>query len=194
MESQSEFEVLFHESMSNVDMTAGSIVTATVIEIRNDYVVINAGLKSEGIIPKNQFLNLKGELEISLGDVVEVTLDMIEKALWHLQHYPVTTVFTDMPKDKQNDPNSVKMVRGADQALWFGRGMTGYGDWHLGIYGYNRNALEMYPGLTSTREERIEELEQLRWLKNGWDIGVFPCEFNGVEINTPEDVKKWNEK
>ena len=52
----------------------------------------------------------------------------------------------------------------------------------------------MYPGLTSTREERIEELEQLRWLKNGWDIGVFPCEFNGVEINTPEDAKKWNEK
>lgn len=44
MEAQSEFEVLFHESMSNVDMTAGSIVTATVIEIRNDYVVINAGL------------------------------------------------------------------------------------------------------------------------------------------------------
>ena len=78
MEAQSEFEVLFHESMSNVDMTAGSIVTATVIEIRNDYVVINAGLKSEGIIPKNQFLSVKGELEIELGDEVEVTLDMIE--------------------------------------------------------------------------------------------------------------------
>ena len=78
MEAQSEFEVLFHDSMSNVDMTPGSIVTAKVIEIRNDYVVINAGLKSEGIVPKNQFLNLKGELEISLGDEVEVTLDMIE--------------------------------------------------------------------------------------------------------------------
>ena len=78
MESQSEFEVLFHDSMSNIDMTPGSIVTATVIEIRNDYVVINAGLKSEGIIPKSQFLNVKGELEIALGDEVEVTLDMIE--------------------------------------------------------------------------------------------------------------------
>ena len=78
MESQSEFEVLFHDSMSNIDMTPGSIVTAIVIEIRDDYVVINAGLKSEGIIPKNQFLNVKGELEIALGDEVEVTLDMIE--------------------------------------------------------------------------------------------------------------------
>jgi len=99
-----------------------------------------------------------------------------------------------MPEEQQNDPNTVKLVRAADKCLWFGRGMTGYGDWHLGIYGYKRNALEMYPGLTGTREERIEELEQLRWLKNGWDIGVFPCEFNGVEINTPEDAKKWNEK
>ena len=78
MESQSEFEVLFHDSISNIDMTPGSIVTATVIEIRDDYVVINAGLKSEGIIPKNQFLSVKGELEIELGDEVEVTLDMIE--------------------------------------------------------------------------------------------------------------------
>ena len=78
MESQSEFEVLFHDSMSNIDMTPGSIVTARVIEIRDDYVVINAGLKSEGIIPKNQFLSVKGELEIELGDEVEVTLDMIE--------------------------------------------------------------------------------------------------------------------
>jgi len=51
----------------------------------------------------------------------------------------------------------------------------------------------MYPSLTGTREERIEGLEQLRWLKNGWDIGVFPCEFTGVEINTPEDVRIWNE-
>lgn len=51
----------------------------------------------------------------------------------------------------------------------------------------------MYPSLTGTREERIEELEQLRWLKNGWDIGVLPCVFNGIEINTPEDMEKWNE-
>ena len=55
MEAQTEFETLFQDSMSKVDMTPGSIVTATVIEIRDDYVVINAGLKSEGIIPKHQF-------------------------------------------------------------------------------------------------------------------------------------------
>ena len=78
MEAQSEFEILFNDSMNKLDMTPGSIVTATVIEIRNDYVVINAGLKSEGIIPKNQFLDVSGKLEIEIGDQVEVTLDVIE--------------------------------------------------------------------------------------------------------------------
>ena len=78
MEAQSEFEILFNDSMDKLDMTPGSIVSATVIEIRNDYVVINAGLKSEGIIPKNQFLDVSGKLEIEIGDQVEVTLDVIE--------------------------------------------------------------------------------------------------------------------
>ena len=135
----------------------------------------------------NKFINVQ-------GDMPDVTLDMIEKALWHLQHYPVTTVFTDMPEDKQNDPNSVKMVRGADQALWFGRGMTGYGDWHLGVYGYRRNPLEMYTGLPVEREEEVEKLEQLRWLKNGWQVGCLSVYYNGVEINSPEDVEEWHKK
>ena len=78
METQTEFETLFQDSVSKIDMTPGSIVTAKVIEIRDDFVVINAGLKSEGIIPKNQFLDSKGELEIKLGDSVEVTLDIVE--------------------------------------------------------------------------------------------------------------------
>ena len=78
MEAQSEFEVLFHDSIDKLDMTPGSIVNATVIDIRNDYVVIDAGLKSEGIIPKHQFLDVNGKLEIEIGDSVEVTLDMVE--------------------------------------------------------------------------------------------------------------------
>jgi 3-deoxy-manno-octulosonate cytidylyltransferase (CMP-KDO synthetase) len=133
----------------------------------------------------DQFINVQ-------GDMPDVTEEMIEKTIWHLKNYPITTMCAMMPEEQQNDPGTVKLVRAADKCLWFGRGMTGYGDWHLGIYGYKRNALEMYSGLTGTREERIEELEQIRWLKNGWDIGVLPCVFNGVEINTPEDVKKWN--
>ena len=135
----------------------------------------------------DQFINVQ-------GDMPDVTLQMIEKCISSLQHYPVSTVFTEMPEEKQNDPNSVKMVRAGDSALWFGRGMTGYGDWHLGVYGYRKNALQCYPNLQVEKEERIEKLEQLRWLKSGWQVGCLSVYYNGVEINAPEDVVEWHNK
>lgn len=128
------------------------------------------------------------------GDMPDVTHEMIEKAIMGLKYYTTSTVFTTMPEEKQNDPSSVKMVRAGDQALWFGRGITGYGDWHLGVYGYRRNALEMYPTLEVEREEEVEKLEQLRWLKSGWQMACYHVQFNGVEINTPEDVEEWHAK
>ena len=135
----------------------------------------------------DQFINVQ-------GDMPDATTDMIDKVKWHLQHYSITTVWTEMPKEKQNDPNTVKMIKAGDQCLWFGRGMTGYGDWHLGIYGYQRNSLELYSTLEVTQEENIEQLEQLRWLKNGWQIGCLNVQYKGTEINTPEDVKEWHSK
>ena len=128
------------------------------------------------------------------GDMPDITPAMIERCIEHLSKYSVTTLYTTMPKEKQNDPNTVKMIRAKDQALWFGRGMTGYGDWHLGIYGYSATALRMYKKLEIPEEEHIEKLEQLRWLKNGWQIGCLNVNFNGVEINTPEDLEEWHNK
>lgn len=128
------------------------------------------------------------------GDMPDITPAMIERCIEHLSKYSVTTLYTTMPKEKQNDPNTVKMIRAKDQALWFGRGMTGYGDWHLGIYGYSATALRMYKKLEIPNEEHIEKLEQLRWLKNGWQIGCLNVNFNGVEINTPEDLEEWHNK
>ena len=141
---------------------------------------------------KNSFFKKYTKFINVQGDMPDVTQQMIEKTEWHLQNYNVTTMCAMMTPELQNDPNTVKLIRAADKCLWFGRGITGYGDHHLGVYGYKRWALEMYPGLTNTKEERIEGLEQLRWLKNGWDIGVFPTEFNGIEINTPQDAERWN--
>ena len=135
----------------------------------------------------DQFINVQ-------GDMPDVTAELIEKCIASLSQYQVSTVYTAMPSKMQNDPNSVKMVRAGDQALWFGRGMTGYGEWHLGVYGYHKQALQAYPHLLVEAEERIEKLEQLRWLKNGWQIGCDSVYFNGVEINTPEDVETWQQK
>ena len=72
------FAELFEESLAIQDLRPGSIVTGTIMEIRDDAVVVNAGLKSEGIVPISQFRNLQGELEVAVGDAVQVALDTVE--------------------------------------------------------------------------------------------------------------------
>jgi small subunit ribosomal protein S1 len=72
------FAELFEESLQTLDMKPGSIVTGTVVDIDSDWVTVNAGLKSEAIIPRSQFLDDKGELEVAIGDETLVALDAVE--------------------------------------------------------------------------------------------------------------------
>src|ERR1700733_8508881 len=72
------FAELFEKSQSLNKLKPGAIVSGIVVEIRNDVVVVNAGLKSEGIVPIEQFRNEQGELEVAVGDEVKVALDAIE--------------------------------------------------------------------------------------------------------------------
>jgi small subunit ribosomal protein S1 len=69
------FADLFEESLNTIEMAPGSIVTGTVVDIDDDWVVVHAGLKSEGVIPKNQFLNEEGVCTLSIGDRVKVAMD-----------------------------------------------------------------------------------------------------------------------
>ncbi|MDJ0863388.1 MAG: S1 RNA-binding domain-containing protein, partial [Gammaproteobacteria bacterium] len=72
------FADLFEESQAAIEMRPGAIVRGVVIDIRPDVVVVNAGLKSEGMIPASQFTNERGDLDVSIGDEVEVALDTFE--------------------------------------------------------------------------------------------------------------------
>jgi len=72
------FAELFEQSLTERELRPGSIVVGRVVEIRDDAVVINAGLKSEGIVPISQFETRDGALEVGVGDEVEVALDAIE--------------------------------------------------------------------------------------------------------------------
>jgi len=72
------FAELFEESLNNNVMRPGAILTGTVVAIRPDAVIVNAGLKSEGNIPIEQFYNENGELEVNVGDEIEVALDTLE--------------------------------------------------------------------------------------------------------------------
>jgi small subunit ribosomal protein S1 len=72
------FAELFEESLAAHSLKPGTIVTGIIMEIRDDSVVVNAGLKSEGFVPISQFKNLQGELEVEVGDEVQVALDTVE--------------------------------------------------------------------------------------------------------------------
>jgi small subunit ribosomal protein S1 len=72
------FAEMFEESLVNQNLTRGAVVTGTVVDIQSDSVIVNAGLKSEGIIPIEEFKNAAGEIEIEVGDEVEVSLEAVE--------------------------------------------------------------------------------------------------------------------
>ena len=72
------FAQLFEESLLNIETRPGSIVRGTVVAIDKDVVLVDAGLKSESAIPVEQFKNAQGELEIQVGDEIDVALDAVE--------------------------------------------------------------------------------------------------------------------
>ena len=72
------FAEMFEQSISKMNMRPGEIITGEVVDINRDVVIVNAGLKSEGVIPVEQFYDENGELDVNVGDTVEVALDAFE--------------------------------------------------------------------------------------------------------------------
>ena len=72
------FSELFEESMNTVEMEPGAIVTGTVVDIDSEVVVVHAGLKSEGVIPRSQFVTESGEFDIEIGDQVKVAMEIVD--------------------------------------------------------------------------------------------------------------------
>lgn len=88
------FAELFEQSQIEKKMHPGAIISATVVDVNSDTIIVNAGLKSEGIIPIDQFYDEHGELEVALGDEVDVALDSIEDG------YGVTRLSREKAKRK----------------------------------------------------------------------------------------------
>ncbi|MFZ2267588.1 MAG: 30S ribosomal protein S1 [Azonexus sp.] len=72
------FAQLFEESLARQEMRQGEVITAEVVLIDHNFVVVNAGLKSESYVPLEEFLNDQGELEVAVGDFVQVAIEMLE--------------------------------------------------------------------------------------------------------------------
>ena len=76
--SQESFAELFEESLSRQEMRAGEVITAEVVRIDQNFVIVNAGLKSESYIPIDEFRNDRGDVEVNSGDYVQVAIDALE--------------------------------------------------------------------------------------------------------------------
>ncbi len=72
------FAELFEESLTLTEMTPGALINSVVVDVNADFVTVSAGLKSEGIIPSEQFKNMVGEVTVKPGDIVEVALESVE--------------------------------------------------------------------------------------------------------------------
>lgn len=145
------------------------------------------------------FVNVQGDEPL----LDPVAVDAAISALLEEPAAAIATVATPVktPGDIM-DPNVVKTVLDFDgNALYFSRAPI---PWvrdtaakvlvrhlkHLGLYVFQRDALLEYPTLPQGDLERIEQLEQLRWLENGWKIRVAEVEHDAVSVDVPEDVAR----
>jgi 3-deoxy-manno-octulosonate cytidylyltransferase (CMP-KDO synthetase) len=145
------------------------------------------------------FVNVQGDEPL----LDPVAVDTAVAALLEDSATAVSTVATPIktPADIM-DPNVCKVVLDFDEnALYFSRAPI---PWardtaskqqvrhlkHLGLYVFRRDALLEYPTLPQGELERIEQLEQLRWLENGWKIRVAEVEHDAVSVDVPADVAR----
>jgi 3-deoxy-manno-octulosonate cytidylyltransferase (CMP-KDO synthetase) len=140
------------------------------------------------------------------GDEPLLNPEVVDAAITALLEEPVASIATvatpiKLPADVM-DPNVVKTVIDFDDnALYFSRAPI---PWvrdvaskievrhlkHLGLYVFQRDALLEYPTLPQGTLEKIEQLEQLRWLENGWKIRVAEVEHDSISVDVPEDVAR----
>lgn len=145
------------------------------------------------------FVNVQGDEPLLDPHAVDTAVE----ALLEDSQASVATVATPIktPADIM-DPNVCKVVLDFDEnALYFSRAPIPWvrdthskiqvRHWkHLGLYVFRRDALLEYPTLPQGELERIEQLEQLRWLENGWKIKVAEVEHDAVSVDVPEDVAR----
>jgi len=145
------------------------------------------------------FVNVQGDEPMLDPAAVDTALG----ALLGEPQVAIATVATPIKRPGDiMDPNVCKVVLDFDEnALYFSRAPI---PWvrdtvghvqarhlkHLGLYVFRRDALLEYPTLPQGELERIEQLEQLRWLENGWKIRVTEVEHDAISVDVPEDVAR----
>jgi len=142
-------------------------------------------------------VNIQGDQPLVEETPVQKMLKLLERG-----EFQMTTCATPIPKEEVANPNRVKVVVGSDgRALYFSRSPIPFdrdgimeeagGQYlrHLGLYAYRNQFLQRFVSLPQGKLERIEQLEQLRALENGYSIGVALVDSAPPEVDTPEDLQ-----
>ncbi len=145
------------------------------------------------------YINVQGDEPLINPD----TVDAVAAAMAEDESIQLATPCSTITQQNEiMDPNVVKVVQDFDaNALYFSRAPIPWvrdtgakvaaSHWkHIGLYGYRRDALLEYPTLPPGELERIEQLEQLRWLENGFRIHLVETEYDAVSVDVPADVER----
>jgi 3-deoxy-manno-octulosonate cytidylyltransferase (CMP-KDO synthetase) len=150
-------------------------------------------------LPADIYINVQGDEPLIDPATVDAVVAVIVEDESILLATPCCAIHQ---KKEIMDPNIVKVVQDFDaNALYFSRAPipwvrdTGASvaaqHWkHIGLYGYRRDALLEYPTLPPGELERIEQLEQLRWLENGFRMHVVESEYDAISVDVPADVER----
>jgi 3-deoxy-manno-octulosonate cytidylyltransferase (CMP-KDO synthetase) len=153
-------------------------------------------------VPAEIYVNVQGDEPLISPGVIDAVVQEISSD----PGIQVATLCVPIVQPAEiMDPNVVKVVTDFDgNALYFSRAPV---PWvrdaagpvaarhfkHIGIYAYRRDALLEFPTLPPGELEHLEQLEQLRWLENGYRIRVAECEYTGIAVDVPADIPRVEE-
>ena len=136
------------------------------------------------------------------GDEPFIKKEPLEKLvlLFKDANVQVASLMRKISKEEAGNPNNVKVVTdGSGNALYFSRSIIPYqrdenarGDYflHVGVYAYKKDVLMNFTKWPQSALEKIEKLEQLRYLENGIKIRMTETDYNNIAIDTPEDLER----
>jgi 3-deoxy-manno-octulosonate cytidylyltransferase (CMP-KDO synthetase) len=150
-------------------------------------------------IPADIYINVQGDEPL----IDAATIDAVIEVMAEDESIQLATPCSAITQQNEiMDPNVVKAVLDFDgNALYFSRApipwvrdtgssVAARHTKHIGLYGYRHDTLLEYPTLPPGELERVEQLEQLRWLENGFKIRVVETEYDAVSVDTPADIAK----
>ena len=141
-------------------------------------------------------VNVQGDEPLIAPDVI----DDLCRAFEQDPSLKMATVAAPLREEEYDDPSAVKVVMNCnDEAMYFSRSLIPYPRnafdetirpyKHIGIYAYSRDFLLQYASMAQTPAEKVESLEQLRVLENGYKIKVIKTEHQFIGVDTPEDLE-----